>query len=92
MSLKAPITEENGIGKRRSPVDIVAVIDVSRSMFGEKLALIKKTMKYFLTKSKSLVNLILKIPAVKLLLPFTCSFTSFILCLDKGLSCYFSEI
>lgn len=53
MSLKAPFSDENETGERRAPVDIVAVIDVSGSMFDGKLALIKKTLEFFLTQSKT---------------------------------------
>ena len=62
MSLKAPFSDGNETEERRAPVDIVAVIDVSGSMFGEKLALIKKALAFFLTQSKNLFNLIGKFP------------------------------
>ena len=58
VSLKAPFNDENETEERRAPVDIVAVIDISGSMFDGKLALIKKTLEFFLTQSKSLFNLI----------------------------------
>lgn len=58
MSLKAPFNDENETEERRAPVDIVAVIDISGSMFDGKLALIKKTLEFFLIQSKSFFNLI----------------------------------
>ena len=62
MSLKPTFSDGNETEGRRAPVDIVAVIDVSGSMFGEKLALIKKALAFFLTQSKNLFNLIGKFP------------------------------
>ena len=57
VSLKAPLQEEDESDEKRPPVDVVAVIDISGSMSGGKLALIKKTLEYFLTQCKSFLNL-----------------------------------
>ena len=43
VSLKAPFYEP---GKARAPVDIVAVIDRSGSMGGEKMKLVKTTLQF----------------------------------------------
>ena len=56
VSLKAPLQEEDESDEKRPPVDVVAVIDISGSMSGGKLALIKKTLEYFLTQRKSFFN------------------------------------
>ena len=58
VSLKPTFSDGNETEGRRAPVDIVAVIDVFGSMFGEKLDLFKKTFAFFLTQSKNLFNLI----------------------------------
>ena len=56
VSLKAPLQEEDESDEKKPPVDVVAVIDISGSMSGGKLALIKKTLEYFLTQCKSFFN------------------------------------
>lgn len=46
VNLKAPIRAENGTELVRNPVDIVCVIDVSSSMTGEPLELVKKSLHF----------------------------------------------
>ncbi len=49
-TLKAPFFEPTA----RAPVDIVAVIDKSGSMHGEKLNLVKETLEFVIDQCKSL--------------------------------------
>ena len=49
-NIKAPLYEPES----RVPIDVVAVIDVSGSMGGEKLALVKRTLLFVITQRKCL--------------------------------------
>eukprot|EP00794_Sanderia_malayensis_P010279 gene10279-11335_t len=49
VTLKAPCHEDE---TQRAPIDIVAVIDKSGSMAGQKLTLVKKTLEFFITQLK----------------------------------------
>jgi len=53
VSLKAPKEIEEDNEDKRAPIDLVAVIDKSGSMAGEKLDLVKKTLEFVLTQLKS---------------------------------------
>ena len=55
VSLKAPSHEEKEDDKR-APIDIVAVLDKSGSMSGEKLKLVKRTMEFVLTQCMYIVT------------------------------------
>ena len=48
VTLKAPFQEEDE--NVRAPIDVVAVIDKSGSMSGQKLRLVKKTLDFLLTQ------------------------------------------
>ena len=50
-NIKAPLYEPES----RVPIDVVAVIDVSGSMAGEKLNLVKKTLLFVIGQRKSMV-------------------------------------
>eukprot|EP00732_Lithocolla_globosa_P004086 Lithocolla_globosa_v1_NODE_3572_length_1634_cov_15.932869.p1 type:complete len:453 gc:universal NODE_3572_length_1634_cov_15.932869:1362-4(-) len=50
LNLVAPISQDES---KRAPIDIVCVIDVSGSMAGQKLNLIKKTMKFLVDQLDS---------------------------------------
>ena len=52
VSLKAPKEVEEDDEDKRAPIDLVAVIDKSGSMEGEKLKLVKKTLEFVLTQCK----------------------------------------
>lgn len=52
VSLKAPKEVEEDDEDKRAPIDLVAVIDKSGSMQGEKLNLVKKTLEFVLTQCK----------------------------------------
>ncbi|XP_065682362.1 inter-alpha-trypsin inhibitor heavy chain H3-like isoform X1 [Hydra vulgaris] len=50
ISIKAPILEAKEEDEKRAPIDIVAVIDKSGSMAGEKLSLVKKTLEFVVSQ------------------------------------------
>ncbi|XP_066930326.1 uncharacterized protein [Clytia hemisphaerica] len=52
ISLKAPAEPEDENEEKRPPVDLVAVIDKSGSMTGQKLNPVKKTLEFVLTQLK----------------------------------------
>ncbi|XP_065663789.1 uncharacterized protein LOC136085889 isoform X2 [Hydra vulgaris] len=50
ISVIAPILEAKEEDEKRAPIDIVAVIDKSGSMAGEKLSLVKKTLEFVVSQ------------------------------------------
>lgn len=54
VTLTAPVIEEDKSEETRPPIDLVAVIDKSGSMAGEKLKLVKKTLEFIIAQCKFL--------------------------------------
>jgi len=50
VTLKAPCMVDDEKDEQRPPIDVVLVIDKSGSMAGKKIALIKKSLEFFLTQ------------------------------------------
>ena len=60
-NIKAPLYEPES----RVPIDVVAVIDVSGSMAGEKLNLVKKTLLFVIGQRKSILIVLVRLVSTR---------------------------